>query len=117
MDPIGYVLTGYDAVGAERTVDELGYPIDTVVELEGTTMSTMAELTNWVTEDSYYAICIVEKTFTYAMGRPPVEGDEDEIERITDRFLDGGATFGALAEAITTSRPFLMRSAPEEEVP
>jgi len=36
MDPLGYALHGYDAVGIERLDDRLGFAIDAAVELDGT---------------------------------------------------------------------------------
>ncbi len=113
MDPIGFVMGNFDATGAVRTEDELGYPIDTQVDLAGVTMSSLQELTEFVAADFRLPRCVADRAFTYAMGRPPQIDDEAIMQDITTNFVDGGATFPALAEAITTSPAFVNRSNPE----
>jgi hypothetical protein len=94
MDPIGFVLYGYDAVGMERDVDEFGYPIDPNV--------------------------IVEITMTYATGRgmrvgPSDVEDVDDIATAREQFEAGGLRFAELVNAIVTSEPFRYRGTPPPE--
>lgn len=111
MDPIGYVLYGFDAIGQDRTFDELGFPIDTTVMLDDVTLATPEELAAWVTADPRLPSCVVEKTMTYAVGRAIEDGDEEAVAAVTEAFVAGGLTFRALALAIATSEPFLYRGA------
>ena len=112
MDPIGFTFHGFDGIGSARDVDELGFAIDSTVQVEGTEITSVTELAAWVIDDPRMPRCVVEKTFTYAMGRAPELEDEADIEAITEAFIDGGLTFPVLADAIVTSRPFQHRSAP-----
>jgi hypothetical protein len=111
MDPMGYVLYGYDAIGHTRTVDELGYPIDTEVVLDGIPMSSAEELAEWVANDPRLPTCIVEKTMTWAVGRAMTSADDEAVAAVTDEFIAGGSTFRSLATAVVHSSPFLFRSA------
>ncbi|MEN0061417.1 MAG: DUF1592 domain-containing protein [Myxococcota bacterium] len=113
LDPIGFIAGEFDGIGMVRSEDELGFPIDTEAVFEGKTMSRMAELAEYVANDDRLPECFAEKVFSYAMGRTPVEEDEEALADITRQFVEGGLRFKPLARAIVTSRPFLNRSAPE----
>lgn len=110
MDPLGYVLYNYDATGADRETDELGYPIDTNVVVSGAAMSDLEDLAAWVAADPRLPRCMVEKTLTYALGRPLVIADGPTVASVTAQFEAGGLTFRALAGAIATTPAFLSRS-------
>ena len=109
MDPLGWALHDYDATGALRTVDELGYPIDTNTTMMGVDLSNVEDIVNWVVADPRLPRCVVEKTFTYAVGRAPTVEDQPFIDSITETFVAGGLTFPALAEGIVTNPAFLQR--------
>ncbi|MEM6925407.1 MAG: DUF1592 domain-containing protein [Myxococcota bacterium] len=113
MDPIGFVAGNFGGTGQTRTVDELGYAIDTTAEVHGRTMSQLAEVAEWASIDERLPRCFAEKVFAYAVGRLPTEADETALTDITEQFVDGGLTFPPLARAIVTSRPFVHRSAPD----
>lgn len=115
MDPIGFALHGFDATGADRLQDELGHPIDDGVELDGVWLDGAADLAAELAADPRLPRCAVIKTLTFALGRPPRPEDTPEIDRITEAFVDGGSRFEALAIAIATSDPFLLRAASEVE--
>jgi hypothetical protein len=115
MDPLGFVFGGFDAMGAPRTVDELGYPIDTESEIDGVPLSSPVDVAAWVTADPRLTRCVVEKTLTFALGRSMRAEDGPELDRLTQRFEEGGLTFEALAVAIATSDSFLWRAAPVVE--
>ncbi len=111
MDPIGFVAGRFDGVGRVRLEDELGYPVDTVAEVQGRTMSQLAEVAEWAALDERMPRCFAEKVFAYAVGRTVTEADDRALTEITQQFVDGGLHFPSLASAIVTSRPFLNRSA------
>lgn len=109
MDPLGFALGDFDGIGAERAVDELGYPVDTTVTIDGRSLTGLEEVVGWIEADPRLPRCVVEKTFTYALGRPPAEEDQAHIDAITADFVDGGLTFPALIEALTTHPVFSSR--------
>jgi hypothetical protein len=120
MDPIGFVLYGYDAIGMLRTEDELGYPIDTNVTIDGVAMSTPAELSQWVADDPRLADCVAEITMTYATGRGMRShgaADTDDITLAREQFEAGGLQFAELVNAVVTSVPFRYRGTPPPPPP
>ena len=69
MDPIGFGLENYDAVGAYRTMDS-GAPVDSTGMLPGgTTFSGAVQLADIMSKDTRLPQCVTEKFMTFAIGR------------------------------------------------
>ncbi|MEO0605701.1 MAG: DUF1588 domain-containing protein, partial [Myxococcota bacterium] len=115
MDPLGYALHRFDAVGLERDADRYGYAIDDAVMLEGVPVQGAPALVDWVLTDPRLDRCIVQQTFTYALGRAPDAGDHDVIDDATSAFVAGGRRFPVLVEQLVTSRSFLDVTGPTLE--
>jgi len=112
IDPIGYALDRYDGIGEYRTVDELGYPVDTSGVLDnGHAVDSADQLQMAVANDPRFVPCVVEKAWTYALGRPPAPEDDAYIARITADFVAGDHQFRTLVQRITSSPAFLMGGA------
>jgi hypothetical protein len=109
MDPLGFGLEHYDALGAWR--DFYGEdPIDaTGVLPDGSSFDGAEELAEVIAANDGYARCIADKLFTYALGRPVKPEDAATIHSITQQFGEGGYRFSELATAIATSEAFRMR--------
>jgi hypothetical protein len=113
FDPLGFALEGFDAVGAPRSTYRDGAPIDTTGTLpDGTSLEGPRDLATWLASDPRLPRCMVEKVFTYAMGRAPHDGDLQALGAIEARFVESGWQFGELAAAIATSETFLTVEAP-----
>lgn len=108
IDGIGFVLHGYDAIGASRETDELGYPIDASTDLAG----DPAELADWITARSGLPACVARQTLVYALGRALTDADDPLVDEVTAAFVAGGLRFDALAEAVAVSDAFLYRGRP-----
>jgi hypothetical protein len=110
MDPIGFGLENYDAVGAWRTSDG-GFPIDATGTLpDGSSFDGPAQLIAVLkTRSDIFARNLSEKMLTYALGRGLESYDAPAVERIRKNLAAGGYRFSALVSAIVTSRPFQMR--------
>ena len=69
MDPLGFGLENYDAIGAYRTLDgEL--PVDASGELpDGETFVGAIELGELLAQDPKFVECVTKKFMTYALGR------------------------------------------------
>jgi hypothetical protein len=114
MDPLGFALNEFDAVGASRAIDEYGYPIDDHTVWNGVAIDGPAGLADVVLGDPRLDACVVQKTMTYALGRSPTVDDQPMFDEIEARFLEGGRTFESLAEAVVQSDAFRFRgTAPE----
>ncbi|MEZ4235024.1 MAG: DUF1592 domain-containing protein [Myxococcota bacterium] len=114
MDPLGFALWDYDAIGAWRTEDELGFPIDSETSMGGQALQGVEDVATWVATDPRLPKCVVQKSMTYALGRPLDLHDEPAIDAVTEAFVAGGETFDALATALVQTDAFRRRGAPQE---
>lgn len=111
LDPIGFGLENFNAIGRWRTQDDAGGPIDAAGELPGgAAFSSPRELKALLAgrkED--LARNLAEKMMAYALGRP-IEGyDEIVLDRLVDSLAGDGYRMRDLVEGIVTSYPFLNR--------
>ncbi len=108
MDPIGFSMENFDAIGAWRDVDEIEEPIDPTGALpDGRSFTDIGDLAAQLALDPKVPSCVVQKTFTYALGRAPGVEDLRYIEQIEGDFVGSDYRFAALARAIALSEPFL----------
>jgi hypothetical protein len=109
MDPIGFGLDNFDAIGRYRTEDA-GFPIDATGELaDGTTFNGAAEMTQELAADPGVYRCIVQKLYTYT-GRSPFRIEATEhIDALTQRFISRGYILRDLLIDIVTDPFFVAR--------
>jgi hypothetical protein len=111
MDPIGFGLENYDAIGQWRT-EARDVPIDPTGELpDGRTFSGPAELRQILLERSpELRRCIATKLTTFALGRGLEYFDECTLAEITQTMERDGDTFRSAVMTIVMSRPFRMQA-------
>ena len=110
MDPIGFALENYNAIGAFRWKDgELD--IDTTAELpDGTILHGVADLKQVVkNRKQQFLRCLTEKMLTYALGRGLEYYDRPTIDRIVAQLEVGGYRSSVLITEIVKSDPFRLR--------
>ncbi len=107
MDPLGFGLENFDAVGAWRTRDG-GQSIDSSGKLPGgKNFEGPAGLKAALrSRPRAFARCLAEKMLTYALGRGLDGADRRALESIVDRLAADGYRFSALVFAIVESEPF-----------
>jgi mono/diheme cytochrome c family protein len=110
MDPIGFALENFDAVGAWRT-HEPGGPIDASAELpDGSTIDGPVALRDaLVKRPAVFVTTMTEKMLTYALGRGLTYRDMPAIRRIVRASAARGYRFSSLVLGIVNSEPFRMR--------
>ncbi|MEO7143777.1 MAG: DUF1588 domain-containing protein, partial [Bryobacteraceae bacterium] len=110
MDPLGFGLSNFDAIGRWRTHDGK-FPIDASGTLpNGKTFTGPAELKKLLMNDKdAFAHCITEKMLTYALGRGLESYDKPAVNSITEQLAAGNYRFSRLVTGIVTSIPFQMR--------
>jgi hypothetical protein len=113
MDPIGFGLENYDAIGSYRTMDA-GSTIDASGQLpSGKTFSGAKQLAALIAEDPEFAHCVAQKLYTYALGRPPVEAaghlDSSTLDDISQAFVASNYSFSELVARIVSSPTFSNR--------
>ena len=111
MDPLGFALENYDAVGRWRTVD-LGLPIDPSGQLvDGTHVSGVADLESALLQrPEMFASTLTEKLLTFALGRGVEYYDAPAIRGIVRNARNHNFRFSSLILGIAGSTPFQMRN-------
>jgi mono/diheme cytochrome c family protein len=109
MDPVGFALENYNAVGKWRERDA-NLPIDASGVLpNGKSFSGSAELKAILASNKdAFAECLTEKLLTYALGRGLEGYDRRAVKQITANLAANDYKFGNLIEGIVNSAPFRM---------
>ncbi len=108
MDPLGFALESFDAIGAWRDTHEGKAPIDPVAQLaDGTRLDGVVGLKQWLlTREDDFLRAFTRRLFTFAIGRPPEFTDEPLVEAIAAAAKADGGRFSRIVEGIVTSRAF-----------
>jgi hypothetical protein len=109
MDPIGFSLENFDAIGMWRTTDS-GVPITASGELvDGTKMDGPAGLRQALLHYSpEFVRTVTEKLLTYALGRGVEYQDMPVVRSIVEDASRNGNRFSSLIMGIVKSAPFQM---------
>jgi len=117
MDPLGFGLENFDAVGAWRDADGR-FPIDPSGTLpDGRSFEGADGLKAVLAEErEAFAAGLVEKLLTYALGRGLERYDRGTVKQIASRLPGHGYRFSGLVLEIVNSLPFQKRRAAGEGV-
>ncbi len=118
LDPLGYALENFDAVGAWRDRDG-PTPIDPSGALpDGRRFRGVAELRAVLTEQpERFTRCLAEKLLVYALGRGLTPADRPAVDRIVRHKARNGHRFSSLVVAVVRSDPFQKRNSRPGGVP
>jgi mono/diheme cytochrome c family protein len=110
MDPLGFGLENFDAVGAWREIDGK-FPIDASGQLpDGRTFTGPEELRAILSgNEDAFARCVTSKLLTYALGRGLEQYDTRTVKAIAAQLPAQGYRFSALVLDIVNSLPFQSR--------
>ena len=113
IDPLGFALESYNAIGAYRTDDNLGFPVETYGSLTGTDQDgdfdDIHGLVGRVAASQTGVNCAVEQWMRFAQRRLLNTNDACSVNNITQAFESSGYNFNELVRAIVTSEAFLYR--------
>ncbi len=111
IDPTGFALEHFDAIGRWRDVDESFNAIDASGVLpDGRSFDGLAEMRTALTEDpTQFVTTVTEKLMTYALGRGLDYYDMPTLRRIVREAAEDDYRFQAVIRGIVTSDAFLMR--------
>jgi hypothetical protein len=114
IDPLGFPLEGFDAVGRPRTSYADGKPIDVTGELadQNKIDGTEGLLRYLQGQDKQVMTTLSKKMIGYALGRTVLASDRPLLADMAA--AGGGASFSDLAIKIATSRQFRNRSGEED---
>jgi hypothetical protein len=110
MDPLGFGLENFDAIGKWRTRDG-NFPIDAHGTLpDGNEFDGPVELRGILAaQREAFARCLTSKLLTYALGRGLEPYDSLTVRRIAGRLPQADYRFSALVLEIVNSAPFQYR--------
>jgi mono/diheme cytochrome c family protein len=110
MDPLGFSLENFDAVGKWRTLGESGDTIDaTGRSPDGTVFQGVAGLRESLLRSDRFVPTLTEKMLTYALGRGVEHYDAPAVRAIVRDAAKNDYRFSSLIVGIVQSPPFRMR--------
>jgi hypothetical protein len=112
MDPLGFALENYDAVGRYRTIDNAGFRIDPAGELaSGRKFANIGELKQILSSSARpkFARCLIENMLTYSLGRGLESSDFWLVEDIRRRLAADNDRIQNIVFGIVESRAFQYR--------
>jgi mono/diheme cytochrome c family protein len=119
MDPLGFALENYDALGRWRDTADGSVRIDASGRMpDGTPFNGPAELrAALLKHQDQFVTALTEKLMTYALGRGVEPYDMPAVRRILRESAAGRYRWSSLILGIVRSSPFQMRSAGDGHPP
>jgi hypothetical protein len=113
MDPLGFALENFDAIGAWRTSSEAGGPIDATGTLpDGAKVQGLQGLRSLlVSRREQFVGAMTEKLLSYAIGRGLEYYDRPAVRRIVRDSAPNDYRWSSLILGVVRSAPFQMRTA------
>jgi len=110
MDPLGFGLENYDAIGRWRTKDG-NFPVDSSGVLpNGKTFTTPAQMREVLSSQMpEFSRALIERMLTYALGRGVKGFDEPVLTKIQAVVAADGYRFQPIIREIVKSLPFTAR--------
>ena len=110
MDPVGFSLENFDAVGRWRTLED-GKPVDASGGLpDGSKFTGVSGLESGLLErPDVFAATLTEKLLTFALGRGVEYYDGPAIRKIVREAKAADYRFSSIILGIANSTPFTMR--------
>ena len=112
IDPLGFALENFDALGAWRTVDEGGNPVDAGGTMpNGVRVDGLAGLRALLlSRPEQFVGTVTEKLLAYALGRAVEYYDQPTVRKIIRDASVGEYQWSSLILGIVESPAFLMRN-------
>lgn len=114
MDPLGFSLENFDAIGRFKTKEENGQAVDATGELKnGQRLQGVKDLKNYLTTTKKDAFLhqMAQKSLGFAVGRSLEYYDESVIRAAVINLKENDNRFSALVLTIVKSYPFRYRRA------
>ena len=109
MDPLGFPLEHFDAVGAYRATDS-GLQIDTSGTLNNVNFTGSVELGKALAASPQTASCLVQNIYSYAVGHAVPDTEQVVVNDLSTSFAASGNRLRALILKLVTSDGFMFTS-------
>lgn len=114
IDPIGFALENFDAIGRWRERDGKAEIDPRGVMPSGESIEGIASLKDYLlSQEDKLLRTLASKLLIYALGRGPVASDECTIRRMVEAAQANQLRFSAMATALAESLPMTHRRNPE----
>jgi len=116
IEPWGVALENFDPIGAWRTINENGEPVDASTELvNGTKFEGPGGLLNMVLANKdLFVQTAADRLLTYALGRGLEYYDMPTVRKIVKDSASSNYNFSTVVVNVVKSMPFQMRKAPAQ---
>jgi len=115
MDPLGFALEHFDAIGQWRENDG-GAEINSTITLDGKTIdSPKAFREALLGQGDEFVRTVTEKLLTYALGRGITYSDAPTVRQIVRDLAQHDYRWSSLVLGIVNSPPFQMRRASQPQ--
>ena len=108
MDPLGFALEHYDAVGRWRETDA-GAAINSTITLDGAPIETPKAFREALVQGDQLVYTVAEKMLTYALGRGLEYYDQPVVRQLVRDLAQNHNHWSSLMMGIVKSTPFQMR--------
>lgn len=105
MDPMGFGLESFDAIGRHRTLDT-GAPVDPTGDVDGAAFDDAAGLGERLRSDPRIPACLVRRIYEYATGAETASEAQRELTRLSGAFASEGYQLQELLLAVALSDAF-----------
>ncbi|MEQ1877471.1 MAG: DUF1588 domain-containing protein, partial [Bdellovibrionia bacterium] len=114
MDPIGFGLENFDAVGSFRATEK-SYPVNASGEINNLSVSTIfyngpVELGRALGSNPDVGACISSQVFRYAMGRASETGDQCTTQKILRDFSNSNRNVLSILKSLVSDGTFIKRT-------
>ncbi|HYF36867.1 MAG TPA: DUF1592 domain-containing protein [Prosthecobacter sp.] len=108
IDPLGFALENFDAIGRYRDRDEAGLPLDTSGAVKGTKFAGFEGLRTYLaSQETQLTLHFCRKLLGYALGRQVLPTDKALMQKMQAELKKAEGRFSAPVLAIVQSRQFL----------
>jgi hypothetical protein len=112
IDPPGFALENFDAIGGWRTVDEAGRPVDAAgTTVSGAAVEGLSGLRALLLDEpDRFPVTVTEKLLAYGLGRRLEYYDRPTVRKVVRDAAGQDYRWSALILGIVKSPTFLMRA-------
>lgn len=113
MDPIGFALENFDAIGGYRVADK-GLPIDPTGTVEGLgSFASPADIGAILSEDPRGTACIIRNIYRNSMGHLETKGEVPALRDLEEAFEASGYRVQSLLVELVASPAFQLVNEPK----
>jgi hypothetical protein len=109
LDPVGFGLEHFDAIGRYRDTYGNGQPVDSLGTLtDGSSFDGLVQLADAMSKDPGFVACAARKLFVYGLGRT-VDSSDAYVDQIVEQWRGQGLSLRNLLKVMVANDTFRSR--------